>query len=236
MKGNFRSLAWIIPSAVILFACTMTSAESTPAPDKTAAVEEKATAKPTEKPSNVIFEDDFSDSSSGWDTISDESGVSSYTDGHYLISVNETLMYLYEDLEDPSDLADIQIDVDLLKTSDVVHDAGVMCRIQDSDNFYYFVISSDGFYAIGAFKDGEDTLLGSEDMLEDTKGIIKTGVADNHMRADCIGNTLTLYVNGTELYSVEDSDFSSGSIGLIAGSYEDVPITVIYDNFVLTRP
>ncbi|MBN1440858.1 MAG: hypothetical protein JW929_15735 [Anaerolineales bacterium] len=235
MKAKLRPLGWILPAVVFLFACTMTSAESTAAPAKTEKAETPE-PEPTATQSNVIFEDDFSSSASGWGSLSDEYGTSSYTDGAYVITVEETLTYLFEDLDDPADLADVQVDVDIMASDEVLHDAGVLCRIQDSDNFYYFIIASDGYYAIGKFKDGEDILLGTEDMLKDTDGVIRQGAADNHLQAVCAGNQLTLVVNGIELFSVEDEDFASGAVGLIAGSYEDVPVTVIFDNFVLAKP
>jgi hypothetical protein len=219
MKVNIRPLAWILPSFVFLFACSIMPQAGTPVPS-----------------GGVIFEDDFSDDSSGWDALTDEYGTTAYSDGRYLISVADTMSYLYADPDKPSNLADAQIEVDVLESPDVVHDSGILCRIQDADNFYYFMIASDGYYAIGKFKDGEEEILGSEDMIEDTGGVIHTGVKANHLRADCIGDTLTLYANGTKLFETKDSDFGSGGVGLIAGSYDEAPVSVFFDNFVVTKP
>jgi hypothetical protein len=221
MKNPIRSFAWVIPSILLVFACSGVPglATSTPVPS-----------------GGVLFEDDFADESKGWDTITDEYGTTAYADGKYMISVTDTLSYLFSDPDLSEDYADTQIDVDILPSDEQLHDMGIVCRVKDTDNFYYFIISSDGFYAIGKFKDGEDILLGSEEMQEDSEGVINQGLADNHVRADCIGETLTLYANGTKLFETTDSDFTEGAFGLIAGSYEDVPITVFFDNFVVTKP
>jgi hypothetical protein len=219
MKAPNRILVWSIPTVIFLFACALT-----PPP-------------PTAIPSGgVIFKDDFANEDGGWDKVTDEYGTTAYADGKYLISVTDTMSYLIADPETKGDFSDVVIDVDALASGETVHDMGILCRIQDTDNFYYFIISSDGFYAVGKFKDGEDTLIGSEEMTADENGVINTGSADNHLRADCIGNTLTLYANGEKLFETTDTDFTGGGVGLIAGAYEEAPVSVFFDNFVVTKP
>jgi hypothetical protein len=65
---------------------------------------------------------------------------------------------------------------------------------------------------------------------------IKKGVAVNHLRADCVGNTLTFYVNGFQLVSVQDPRLTSGDIGLLAGTFAQPNVDVIFDNFVALKP
>jgi hypothetical protein len=248
MKSRIRLFAWIIPTVVILFACstsqaseikntigatvTAANAEATAAnAEATAATAEATTASSK----SGIFKDDFSDSSSGWDTLTDEYGTTDYSDGKYEISVADTSSYLFSTPSSLADTTDVSIEVDVLKSDDVQHDMGIVCRYQDSDNFYYLLVSSDGFFAIGKFKDGEEELIGTTDMRPDKAGVIQTGSADNHLRGDCVGKTLTLYANGTKLFQAEDSDFAKGNVGLIAGSYDDTPITVYFDNFIVTK-
>jgi hypothetical protein len=221
MKMPIRMFAWVVPSFLLVFACSVM-------PQASAA---------TDAPSGgILFEDDFSDESAEWDSFTDEYGTTDYADGTYLISIDEPMTFLFSDPDSTGKFTDTRIEVDVLGSDDVYHDMGVMCRIEDPDNFYYFIISSDGYYAIGKFKDGEDLLLGTEEMLMDEDDVINLDVADNHVRADCIGDTLTLYANGEKLQEVKDSDFSKGNVGLIAGSYEDVPIVVLFDNFVVKQP
>jgi hypothetical protein len=256
MKRRIRLFAWIIPTVVLLFACstsqvasikdtvgaavTAVNAEATAAGAQATAAGGQATVatgKATVASStSEIFKDDFSDSSSGWDTITDASGTTDYSDGKYLISVPDASTYLFATPSTLADTTDVRIEVDVLKSDDVPHDMGIICRYQDSDNFYYLLVSSDGYFAIGKFKAGTEELIGTTDMRPDKGGVVHPGAADNHLRADCIGDTLTLYANGTKLFQVQDSDFVKGNVGLIAGSYKDTPITVYFDNFVVTKP
>jgi len=58
----------------------------------------------------------------------------------------------------------------------------------------------------------------------------------NHLRADCIGNTLTLYVNFNEVASVQDSDFATGDVGVLAGAFAEAGVDVLFQNFVVIQP
>jgi hypothetical protein len=92
---------------------------------------------------------------------------------------------------------------------------GVMCRYQNEENFYVFLISGDGFYAIGKYQSGNDQVvyLSGEGQYQ-FSDIINQGAATNEIRASCIGNELTLTVNGLPLTTVSDPTFVTGDIGL----------------------
>ena len=242
MNRRIRLFAWIIPSVVILFACSLSqiSQNAQNALDTVAAT--VGGTVPAGSATNAaslkgeIFRDGFSDSSSGWDTLTDAAGTTDYADGKYEISVADANSYLFANPSNLSDTTDVRVEVDILKSDDIQHDMGIICRYQDSENFYYFMVSSDGYFAIGKFKGGTEELIGTTDMRQDNAGVIHNGAADNHLRADCVGNSLTLYANGAKLFQAQDSDFAKGNVGLIAGSYDNTPITVYFDNFVVTKP
>jgi hypothetical protein len=110
---------------------------------------------------------------------------------------------------------------------------GLICRFA-GDDYYFFLITSDGFYGIGIFVDGKAMLLGQSEMQASVN--IRTGMAINHLRADCAGDTLTLYINGFETASVRDTTLKSGDIGLLAGTFNQPGVDVIFDNFVVMKP
>ncbi len=58
----------------------------------------------------------------------------------------------------------------------------------------------------------------------------------NHIAASCIGETLSLYVNGEFIVSVEDSSLDSGDARLDVGTYDVPPVTVRFDNFIAYTP
>ena len=87
---------------------------------------------------------------------------------------------------------------------------------------------------MGLYKDGQATLLGQSEMLASTN--INKSMAVNHLRADCIGNTLTFYVNGFQIAQAQDSTLPSGDVGLIAGTFAEPGVDVLFDNFVVLQP
>lgn len=182
----------------------------------------------------VLFQDDFSDEASGWYTFLDQEGVTDYQDGGFRIFVDVANTYHWTNPE--KTFGDVQVEVDARKISGPEeNDFGLICRYQDDANFYFFTISSDGYYGIAKFVDGEEILVGAEDLGFDDAAI-KSGQATNHVRADCVGNTLTLYANGQQLIQAQDDEFTEGDVGLIASTYDVVGTDMLFDNFVVTQP
>ena len=76
-------------------------------------------------------------------------------------------------------------------------------------------------------------LLGQSEMQ--ASDVIQKG-SMNHLRADCVGEQLTFYVNFTEVASVTDSDLPSGDVGVLAGSFSEPGVDVLFDQFVVIQP
>jgi len=188
---------------------------------------------PTQAPSNILFQDDFSDPKSGWHTLRDGDQLIDYEQDGLRFYVTETQFDFWSI---PSlSFEDVHIDVIAVKLGGPDdNDFGVICRYQDEEHFYGFLISSDGYFGISKMVDGEHTLLGSEEMQP--TDAINPGAASNAIAVDCIGDKLSLTVNGTKLLEVEDSDYTRGDIGLLAGTFDSPGVDILFDNFIVTRP
>jgi hypothetical protein len=187
----------------------------------------------TEQPARVLFKDDFSNPNSGWNRIATVQGQTDYADGVYRILVNEPNLDIWS--TPGRDYQDVRIEVDALKVGGERDNRfGLICRAVDLQDFYSLIISSDGYYGIGKIS-GQDYHLIGMDALQPSNAILK-GSALNHLRADCIGDTLALYVNGQKLGEVRDADFASGDVGLIAGTYDQPGSDIRFDNFIVYQP
>jgi hypothetical protein len=211
----------------------------------------------TDTDSGILFSDDFSDRHSGWDRYSDTGGITDYENGIYRIYVSEANWDYWAN--PGKSFTDVRVEVDATKARGPDdNDIGVICRYKSVDDFhlanitnvsysgenktvldemnhfYFFIITSDGFYGIGKTV-GNDTVYIGQDELLPSDGI-KTGRATNHIRADCIGPELSLYVNGVLLTTVTDSDFYNGDVGLMAGAYDTPGTDIHFDNFVVYDP
>jgi hypothetical protein len=216
---------------VILVLLALTSA--TLACQKVSSIAGESLAINQDNAGRLLFQDDFSDAKSGWDSLSNEDGITDYDNGQYRILVNTTNTDVWAN---PGlNFTNTIIEVDATKAGgDDNNDLGVICRYKDSNNFYFFVISSDGYYGIGKFKDGQQVLVGMESMPP--TDAVRQGNATNHILAECNGSTLRLVINGQQLAETTDSDFTSGDAGLLAGSFENPGTDILFDNFIVREP
>lgn len=194
-------------------------------------------------PEGVLFQDDFSGGGGGWDSFSDSDGVTDYADGEYQISVNVDNTDFWGN-PTTDDFTDVVIQVDARRVGGPeVNDFGVQCRYTETGSesnptykFYFFVVGSDGYATIGKVDTslGEDNAYNYLDYRENVAEIKPSEV--NRIEAHCVGSTLTLIVNDVELLSVQDSTYTSGGVGLIAGTFDEVGTDVRFDNFVVRKP
>ncbi len=186
--------------------------------------------------SNVLFHDDFSNPGSGWDQGSTDNGTTGYENGGYRIHV---LTPNYDKWGNPSRSFqdDVRIEVDAAQTggpNDI--DIGVLCRYQDQENFYQLIVTVDGYAGIIKMDNGNSSIISSPDgKLQPVTGI-NSGSTPNHLRADCVGSTLTLYANGNQVASATDTSFTGGDVGLIAGNYDNGGADVLFKNFYVYKP
>ena len=183
--------------------------------------------------SDVLFQDDFSDPNSGWDKIATEGGITNYEDGIYRIFVDQASTDVWAN---PGlDFSDVIIEVSAKKVGGADdNDFGVLCRSVDTNNFYFFIISSDGYYGIGKVVDGQQSLIGMDAM--EPSEVIKKGEEMNWLHAECVGSRLALWVNDQKIKQVEDTQFTQGDVGLIAGSFDTPGTDIHFDNFSVRKP
>lgn len=179
----------------------------------------------------ILFADDFSNPESGWPSGQNARGEYGYQLDSYRI-----LVYEMEDavlwVETKRQDANVNIYVNANPVTEGMNGYyGLRCRIQDDQNFYYFVIRNNGDYTIGKYKNAE--FLPFFDWKQ--SAAIKQGNQINRLRVECAGNTLRLYVNNIKLDEVNDADFSSGANGVVAAALGDQGFEVIFDNFLITE-
>jgi serine/threonine protein kinase len=177
----------------------------------------------------VLFSDDFSNPNSGWPT---QEGYSYQQDGYH-ISAGGTDGVPWAKTGTAFDNTSVHVDAKPVAEG-VNGYYGLLCRIQDSQNFYYFVIRNDGGYAIGKYKGAEFQSLFPEGWRQ--SDAINQGNQTNRLKADCFGDTLRFYANGVMLGEVNDTDLSSGFSGILAAALDTRGFEVTFNNFLVTKP
>jgi len=113
---------------------------------------------------------------------------------------------------------------------------GVLCRVIFRGSRvvrgYALFIGSDGRYLITS---ESDTSNYKNTLVEglDPSAIDGNGV--NHLRADCVGTKLALYVNGKKVAEAEDTSSPNGLPGIAVRSIDTPGVDVVFKNFVVTR-
>jgi len=182
---------------------------------------------------SVLFQDDFSDVSSGWIQDYNANGLTNYLDSGFRITLTSPnwLMWSVPHLQ----FNDVRIEVDATKMSGPDNNNhGIICRYIDEGHFYYFTISSDGYYGIAKFIAGKGTLLNMQTMQYSQA--INQGESTNHLSVECVGESLKLSVNGEELVRVIDGEYRAGEVGLIASTYDEPGTDILFDNFSVLKP
>jgi hypothetical protein len=186
---------------------------------------------PVASPGDVLYQEEFEDNTTGWARISNENGIMDYDSGGYRILVRQPMLNIWSTSE--KSFGDVRIEADVTRLNGPDENRmGLMCRYQGGD-YYFFIVSDDGYYTIGKFLGGLTLLLGQTEMQ--SSEAIKKGET-NHLRADCIGNTLTFYINFTQVASVQDTDLPSGDVGVLAGAFGEPGVDVLFDHFVVIQP
>jgi hypothetical protein len=187
---------------------------------------------PAAQPGDTLFFDDFSSRSTGWNRFTSAEGTMDYDGNSYRFLVNALQSNFWS--TPGKSFRDVRLEVDVAKLSGPDENRfGLLCRFIE-DNYYFFMVSSDGYYTIGKYIGGNVIQLGQSEMQYNET--IHTGLAVNHLRADCIGSRLTFYINGNPVAQALDADFAEGDVGLLAGTFAEPGVDVIFDNFVVLQP
>ena len=192
------------------------------------------TQTPAVLPAPVLF-DDFSSPANGWQPQgSQDIGGYSYQDGAYNISVlqNDKSLPVVPD----SRFSDLRITVEARRDSGDLGYYGVLCRFQDAENYYFFILRPDGYFEMGRYQSGAFTSLTSTSGGWNYDPVIQTGDTVNHLQAECAGDKLRFFVNGKLLWEASDSAFSTGKPGLVVAAKDDGGFQAVFDDFSVYSP
>jgi len=186
---------------------------------------------PAAKTGDILYQEEFEDNTTGWDRVANDHGIMDYDSGGYRFLVKQADYNLWSTPE--KNFKDVRVEADVFRLNGAEENrAGLMCRYQYGD-YDFFIISNDGYYGVGKYIGGQILLLGQPSM-QATEFIEKEAV--NHLRADCIGDTLTFYVNFNQVASVKDTDFANGDVGMLAGAFTKPGVDVLFDHFMVIQP
>jgi hypothetical protein len=109
---------------------------------------------------------------------------------------------------------------------------GILFRIKDTNNLYYFAISDLGYYYAGSLTDGKWTTL-----IDWTETKLIHVNATNALKVIGIGDELTFYINDAVVDRIQDNAHTEGTSGIGIELYDaGAKSNFEFDNFILTTP
>jgi hypothetical protein len=180
-----------------------------------------------------VFRDGFDYQNGNWTTYSKEDGSVFYKDGKLHIK-NYTASEYSSASHTQMQFSDFALEVEMeLVSGSSANRQGVICRYSGEGDYYNLGISADGQYLIQKFVGGVATML----RAPKSSSHIRTGLGvTNNVRVECIGNSLTLYVNGFSVAHVTDNTLVAGYVGFLANSSSGEYTEVAFDNVVIWTP
>ncbi|MBZ0286630.1 MAG: hypothetical protein K8I30_03380 [Anaerolineae bacterium] len=108
-------------------------------------------------------------------------------------------------------------------------DSATLLTANNGDG-YLFLIEGNGRFAIMRSRGrGITPLVNWTD-----SSVIKTGPAENRIRAVCVGDYLAMYVNGTFVGDATDDTYSVGQVGLVGSAASRLGLQVNFDNLTVS--
>jgi hypothetical protein len=184
-----------------------------------------------------LMEDNFDGLRQNWGTGSDSNSSVEYENGGLRFRVFVPRFYVWSNPGD-SEYSNTHIEVTARDNSSDSNTAfGIICYQGEPDtNLYYFAITSYGQYVIARGEDGKDDFFLTNDNEWGDSELIVQDAASYRIGADCGNGVLTLYVDGKQIDSVQDSTYSGGYVGLFTWSdKQENAADVTFDDFVITR-
>ncbi|MBA3532846.1 MAG: hypothetical protein H0T73_13050, partial [Ardenticatenales bacterium] len=109
---------------------------------------------------------------------------------------------------------------------------GILAFYQDPDNYYAFLISSEGSFSVkkrikGKWTEESDWI--SSDAIKVKQGQI------NKIEIVSKGDDIQFYVNDEYLTTIANSDFDEGGIAMVTGARTEGTVAISFDNLLVSR-
>ena len=211
------------------------------------------------EPGDLLYAATFDDFNDEWEQYR---GIleSQIAEGMLKLTTEEVNRSFYS-LAEPY-FADFDLTIEARMTGgDAFNGYGVVFRLQDPDNYYQFLVSGDGYYALFRKVDGSQTTLHE---WKESSAIEQGFDANNRIRVIASGNKFHFYINdqqvdlcvpdfaagqtqstynaggacmGLTVDTIVDNSLSDGRLGPSVYTFREYPgVEAAFDNIVVVAP
>lgn len=194
--------------------------------------------EPAEEPAvedEAYYTEEFDDAPQNWTYIlmnGNDLDFDLYTDGGKLVfditGENVWPYYTY----DSYTYTDVRVDARAENLGNNNNSVSLICRANDR-GWYEFNVANNGLYNILRYESSRNEYF---ELYSGGVANLRTGKDTNDYTIICQGDRLTLGVNGTQIRTVEDSQFDDGLVGISVASFDGVPVLVEVDYVTISTP
>lgn len=182
---------------------------------------------------NLILYDTFNPPDPRWATFDTTDGAAYVLEGEFYLEDRGKGLAVYAPLTGER-FRDVAVDVEFRHVEGSFNSwTGVICRLQDEQNYYFLGVSADRYYVILTVKDGVPEALAGPTYST----TIFPAPATNRIQVRCQGGALSLSINNQLLVMRTDTSFTEGTLALMTDAVEGGEMTTTaFDNVVVYRP
>jgi serine/threonine protein kinase len=234
-SGNW---VWIVVVGVVILVClavagTLTLGSALALPLLFGSDTPRPSQPPTSGP--VLFHDDFSSTSNGWEIGADSGSRRLFDQNQYVIQVTKPNWEAWSNASG-TDLTNLHAEVTISSTGFAADEGfGIVCDYTDATHYYFLGITPDGYYAIAKKADDTETILSDPNGKWAPSMQYAQNAGSYRVGADCgADGRLSLTVGGSAVAAVNDTSYSSGQIGLFVRTFDKAPAEVRFDDMIVT--
>jgi hypothetical protein len=231
-----QPVATAAPTVAAFTAVPTETATSTPTPSP---LPPSPTATLTREPPVRVFTEDFDSMPAQWSFLeanADQPTAPPQTDGGFLRFDLDTPNQWMYGIYDPFEYADVRVDTAAQVQGGEYATPGVVCRYDKKKGWYELDVLDGQTYVILFGQWLADGVARYTPLVRAQSEKIQAGA--NEIGLLCEGDTLTPFINGTQLRRRQETMFAltSGKVGLAASAFEKVPAVIAYDWVKVSEP
>ncbi len=188
---------------------------------------------------------DFDAQDDNWQTVLNVTGrdtnlsnmTTEFSDGFLSFDIDTKNLYTYVNYT-AYDYSDVRVDARVENRGTNNNNISLICRYTEDEGWYEFNVANNGLWWIfHGLIEADGTPVYTR-LYNGGSNDIKQGKDVNEYGAVCRGRSLTLYINGKEVKTVEDNEFvlRSGQVGVSVSSFDDLPVKVDFDWVKISEP
>jgi hypothetical protein len=249
MKSSSKKALFVIVFVLLLVTLACGSSDTTSTDDSTLGsdVATEAPVEVTEAPAEVEtgpwYLDEFDAGLDNWSelysTQATESEYEAETDVYtknggvwFDVNLPDTYIYLFNYNYTYDDVA-VELEVENTGPHNSQY-INLVCRYTEDEGWYEFSVAASGMVQLWRYSEEDGYIL----IEEGGSTKIKQGNETNNFKITCIGNELSLFINGDlwQKKAFRDSNYVDGYVGISAGTMNVFPIQVEFKWVEVSEP